>query len=228
MTFVILTGGIDLSVGSVVALSTLLCAELVEARLAAVPRLRGRARRSGAALGLADGLHHPLLRHPAVHRHARRDVPRPRALLRRSASTRSRSRDPTYASSRSCAIALPGELLPDDRRASSPSSSSRRRVRPALTRFGRTVYAIGGNEQSALLMGLPVARTKIARLHDQRLLLGARRDPALASTCCPATALHADRHGARRDRRGRHRRHAADRRRRLRRRHRCSACSCSA
>ena len=27
--------------------------------------------------------------------------------------------------------------------------------------FGRTVYAIGGNEQSALLMGLPVARTSI-------------------------------------------------------------------
>ena len=30
------------------------------------------------------------------------------------------------------------------------------------TRFGRNVYAIGGNEQSALLMGLPVGRTKIA------------------------------------------------------------------
>ncbi|MFC8943230.1 sugar ABC transporter permease YjfF, partial [Streptomyces griseoincarnatus] len=30
-----------------------------------------------------------------------------------------------------------------------------------LTRFGRTVYAIGGGEQSALLMGLPVARTKV-------------------------------------------------------------------
>ena len=29
------------------------------------------------------------------------------------------------------------------------------------TKFGRTVYAIGGNEQSAHLMGLPVARTKI-------------------------------------------------------------------
>ena len=29
------------------------------------------------------------------------------------------------------------------------------------TRFGRTVYAIGNNEQSALLMGLPVARTKL-------------------------------------------------------------------
>jgi len=31
-----------------------------------------------------------------------------------------------------------------------------------FTKFGRTVYAIGGNEQSALLMGLPVAGTKIA------------------------------------------------------------------
>lgn len=29
------------------------------------------------------------------------------------------------------------------------------------TRFGRNVYALGGNEQSAKLMGLPVARTKI-------------------------------------------------------------------
>jgi simple sugar transport system permease protein len=30
-----------------------------------------------------------------------------------------------------------------------------------FTAFGRTVYAIGGNERSAMLMGLPVARTKI-------------------------------------------------------------------
>jgi simple sugar transport system permease protein len=29
------------------------------------------------------------------------------------------------------------------------------------TRFGRTVYAIGGSEQSAVLMGLPVPRTKV-------------------------------------------------------------------
>jgi simple sugar transport system permease protein len=29
------------------------------------------------------------------------------------------------------------------------------------TRLGRTVYAIGGSEQSALLMGLPVVRTKL-------------------------------------------------------------------
>lgn len=31
-----------------------------------------------------------------------------------------------------------------------------------FTRFGRTVYAIGNSEQSAMLMGLPVGRTKIA------------------------------------------------------------------
>jgi simple sugar transport system permease protein len=30
-----------------------------------------------------------------------------------------------------------------------------------LSSFGRNVYAIGGNEQSALLMGLPVGRTKV-------------------------------------------------------------------
>jgi simple sugar transport system permease protein len=30
-----------------------------------------------------------------------------------------------------------------------------------FTRFGRTLYAIGSNEQSAILMGLPVRRTKI-------------------------------------------------------------------
>mgnify|MGYP006285375325 CR=1 FL=1 len=30
-----------------------------------------------------------------------------------------------------------------------------------FTRFGRTAYAIGGNEKSAVLMGLPVMRTKI-------------------------------------------------------------------
>lgn len=31
-----------------------------------------------------------------------------------------------------------------------------------FTKFGRSIYALGGNEQSAILMGLPVARTKVA------------------------------------------------------------------
>ena len=81
MTFVILTGGIDLSVGSVVALSTLLCAELV---LHGWPPLAGVRRRAADRRRVRPraGRDHPLLRDPAVHRHARRHVPRPRALLR--------------------------------------------------------------------------------------------------------------------------------------------------
>ena len=54
MTFVILTGGIDLSVGSVVALSTLLSRRARQARLADARRDRRRAL-IGSALGSAMG-----------------------------------------------------------------------------------------------------------------------------------------------------------------------------
>jgi simple sugar transport system permease protein len=40
------------------------------------------------------------------------------------------------------------------------------------TRYGRTVYAIGGNEQSAFLMGLPLGRTKILIYTVSGLLSG--------------------------------------------------------
>ena len=82
------------------------------------------------------------------------------------------------------------------------------------TRFGRNVYAIGGNQQSALLMGLPVARTKIAVYAISGFC------SALGGVLFTFYTLSGDpsrgRHGARRDRRRRHRRHAARRRRRLR------------
>ena len=54
-------------------------------------------------------------------------------------------------------------------------------------RLGRNVYAIGGNQQSALLMGLPVARTKIAvyTISGFCSALGGCCSP---STRCPATA----------------------------------------
>ena len=81
MTFVILTGGIDLSVGAVVALSTIIAAKLMAAgwpAAAAIPvvLLTGSVSR---AAGRADD---PLLPHPAVHRHPGGDVPRPRHVLR--------------------------------------------------------------------------------------------------------------------------------------------------
>ena len=69
------------------------------------------------------------------------------------------------------------------RRAAGARSSSR-----THTPFGRTVYAIGGNEHSAVLMGLPVRRTAGGRVHAQRA--SARRWPAWCSpsTCSRATA----------------------------------------
>ena len=83
------------------------------------------------------------------------------------------------------------------------------------TRFGRRVYAIGGNEQSALLMGVPVGAHQDRGLHRQRLLLRARRRAVHAVHPVGRPAARG-RHGARRHRRRRHRRHAAHRRLRLR------------
>ena len=81
MTFVIISGGIDLSVGSVIGFTTVFVALAIErlglpplvafvAILAAVRRLRR-----------GHGRHHPRLRHAAVHRHAGGHVPRPRRQL---------------------------------------------------------------------------------------------------------------------------------------------------
>ncbi len=76
MTFVILAGGIDLSVGCVVALTTVVAGAFASG---------GVAGGGGATAGAADrrdaraghGLRHPLLRDPALCRDARRDVSRP-------------------------------------------------------------------------------------------------------------------------------------------------------
>ena len=46
MTFVILSGGIDLSVGAVMALGSVVAATLLQARLAGLPRHPGGACRS--------------------------------------------------------------------------------------------------------------------------------------------------------------------------------------
>ena len=82
MTFVILTGGIDLSVGSVVALSTMIARQDCSSRA-------GRRTSSIVAVlvagTLARAAHRragPVLRRPAVHRLAGRAVPGPRAPLR--------------------------------------------------------------------------------------------------------------------------------------------------
>ena len=71
--------------------------------------------------------------------------------------------DPTFVQLAVRRASRSAATLVDHARASSSPSSSWRSPSWVLhdTRFGRTVYAIGGSEQSGLLMGLPVARTKV-------------------------------------------------------------------
>ena len=173
MTFVILTGGIDLSVGAVVALSTLMLALLVKhgwpTLLAIVVVLV-----IGATLGWRWGLSSTTSRSS---RSSSRSpgCSSPAASATRSPSTPSRSRSPATSRSRSTRSIFRATLY----------------VTPAVvialvavlvgvyvlhyTRLGRNVYAIGGNEQSALLMGLPVAGR---RSPSTRSAASARRSAA--------------------------------------------------
>jgi hypothetical protein len=81
MSFVILSGGIDLSVGSVLALSTMISAWLLQTAhwppllVIATVLAAGRAVRRGM------GAHDPLLQAAALHRHAGRHVPGARPVL---------------------------------------------------------------------------------------------------------------------------------------------------
>ena len=80
------------------------------------------------------------------------------------------------------------------------------------TEFGRTVYAIGGSEASAVLMGLPAGRTKIAVYSFSGfcsslagIVWSLALFPLWLWTVCAV-------HGTRRHCRGRDRRHHVDRR----------------
>ncbi|WNG89510.1 galactofuranose ABC transporter, permease protein YjfF [Mycobacterium sp. ITM-2016-00317] len=160
MTFVILTGGIDLSVGSVVALSTVILAKTLQVGwptpVAVVVVLL-----VGPALGLVMGL---IIEYFEV---------QPFIV--------------TLAGmflARGMCYVVSVETLPID----DPLLRTfglhylyvweEKFIRPAVvvtivvvvaaayvlhqTRFGRTVYAVGGNRQSAMLMGLAVGRARVS------------------------------------------------------------------
>ncbi|WP_240157817.1 galactofuranose ABC transporter, permease protein YjfF [Pseudonocardia broussonetiae] len=160
MTFVILTGGIDLSVGSVVALSGVLAARLLAAGWAPVP-VMVTVLLVGLALGTAMGLviHHLELQ-PFVVTLAGMFLARGMCFVISVESIP--IRDPLFTGVAQAAITLPGDTFV------SPSAVLALLVVAVAayvlhsTRFGRGVYAVGGNEHSAMLMGLPVARTKVA------------------------------------------------------------------
>ena len=164
MTFVILTGGIDLSVGSILALSTALTAMfLTRAWSSCVVRqphgygdCRGgrgrRARRCGKRRGHRD------IRGAAVHRDAGVDdrAARLREVAHQQREYRHRLR--------------PGCGSRGSRKCSGRRRSSSERYAGAAavfwmlldrTVFGRHVRAIGDNEKAAEYAGLPIRRTKV-------------------------------------------------------------------
>jgi ribose/xylose/arabinose/galactoside ABC-type transport system permease subunit len=158
MTFVILTGGIDLSVGSVIALTTMVSAALVERQglspLLVIPLVLA----TGAAFGAFQGyLVYRFRLQPFVVTLAGMFLARGLCYL---ISTDSISiNDPVYHAIADARVPLGGN-------ASISVSAIIALVVVAVavwlahaTQFGRTVYAIGGNESSARLMGLPVGGT---------------------------------------------------------------------
>jgi ribose/xylose/arabinose/galactoside ABC-type transport system permease subunit len=160
MTFVILTGGIDLSVGSVVSLSTLLCAELVSHGwspfLAFFVVLL-----IGSTLGLAMGcVIHYFEIQPFIVTLAGMFLAR--GLCYAITVDAISITNPTYVTLATHSITLPGNLFITTGVVVAIVAVLMGGYLLHYTRLGRNVYAVGGNQQSSLLMGLPVARTKIA------------------------------------------------------------------
>ena len=160
MTFVIISGGIDLSVGSVIALTTMVSAHLLEVSHWNPAAVIVLVLVIGAALGFAMGvvIHHLELP-PFIVTLAGMFLARGLCYIISINSITITNAFYTRVSQ----FRIP---LPKDTFISINVIIFFVVVGAATylahhTRFGRTVYAIGGNEQSAVLMGLPVARTKV-------------------------------------------------------------------
>jgi simple sugar transport system permease protein len=160
MTFVILTGGIDLSVGSVVALSTVIAAWGLEhgwppVLVVAVVLL------VGTGLGTLTGLViHYFDIQPFIATLAGMFLARGLCFLISVESIP--IKNPTFFDVAADQITLPGGYTITPMVVVAVATVAVAAWVLARTTFGRTVYAIGGNEASALLMGLRVARTKVA------------------------------------------------------------------
>lgn len=160
MTFVILTGGIDLSVGSVVALSAMIAAKTLE--LGWSPYLAmGTVLLVGAILGTLMGvLVHYFDIQPFIATLAGLFLARGLTYLISIESIP--IRDDTFSEIGFASLSLPGGYYVGYTSIFALAVVAVAAYVLARTRFGRTVYAIGGSESSAMLMGLKVAFTKVA------------------------------------------------------------------
>jgi len=172
MTFVILSGGIDLSVGAVVGCSSIIIAALVEEAhwhpLAAIALVLGAGTVFGASMG---GLIHRFRLPPFIVTLAGMFFARGLGFVVHQESIAIQHGfypwlyDLPARAARSAGLSEHG----------AQTAGHHLPLTGALflavlaagvyvghwTRFGRATYAVGGDEDSALLMGLPVGRTKV-------------------------------------------------------------------
>jgi simple sugar transport system permease protein len=159
MSFVILSGGIDLSVGSVLALTTMISAWLLQVAHWPPAAVIAAALVLGALFGAAMGaVIHFFKLQPFIVTLAGMFLARGLCYL---ISINSITIDEPFF------VAMSQTQLPFLGGFVSPGALVAIVVLALAiwvahyTSFGRAVYAIGGNEQSAAMMGLAVARTKI-------------------------------------------------------------------
>ena len=159
MSFVILSGGIDLSVGSVLALATMISAWLLQVAhwppLAVIALVLLLGALFGGGMG---AMIHYFKLQPFIVTLAGMFLARGLCYLISINSIT--IEDPLYLAMSQTQLGFLGGFV-------SPSALIALLMLGLaiflahFTAFGRGVYAIGGNEQSALMMGLPVARTKV-------------------------------------------------------------------
>lgn len=160
MTFVIISGGIDLSVGSVIALTTMLSATLVQngcPPFIVIPLVL----LIGAVFGLSMGaIIHYFKIQPFIVTLAGMFLARGLCYI---ISINTITIDNSfYTSMAQTKIRLPGGDFISVSVVIALVVVAAGIYMAHYTPFGRNTYALGGSEQSALLMGLPVGRTKMA------------------------------------------------------------------
>ncbi len=161
MTFVIVTGGIDLSVGSVIALTTMMSATLVQEHgwppAVVIPLMLAIGSLFGWVMG---AIIHYFKIQPFIVTLAGMFLAR--GLCYVISINTITIDDPFYTKMAQTKVHLPGGSFLSISVIIALVVVAAGIYIAHYTRLGRNIYALGGSEQSALLMGLPVARTKIA------------------------------------------------------------------
>lgn len=161
MTFVILSGGIDLSVGAVIALTGIVCAVLIEQHhwhpLQAFPLILVGAAGFGAAMG---ALIHYYRLQPFIVTLAGMFFAR--GLANTISDNSIPINHPFYSAVSAFGFSLPGSGWIGSLTLTLLLVLALAMLAAHYTRFGNNIYAIGGDRQSAELMGVPLAPMIIA------------------------------------------------------------------